>query len=109
MPLLTDARRRRFLQRIALGAVAIPLARLAPAVAAALPHLSPDDPIAKSLDYTPDASGIDPNKETAYVAGSHCGACQLFHASQAQGDWAPCDIFTTRAVNKGGWCRSFTP
>ena len=108
MPLLTDAYRRRLLQRIALGAVAIPLARLAPAAAAPLPHLSPDDPIAKSLDYTPDASRIDPGKESAFVAGSHCSKCQLFHAAQAQGDWAPCDIFTTRAVNKGGWCRSFT-
>jgi len=82
--------------------------RFAPARAAELPHLSPDDPIAKGLNYTLDASKIDPKKEPSYVAGSHCSKCALFHASQANGDWAPCDIFTTKAVNKAGWCRSFT-
>ena len=108
MPHHALADRRLFLIRIALGAATLPLLRMAPAHAADLPHLSPDDPTAKSLHYTLDASKLDAKVEPTYVAGSHCGTCALFHYSQATGDWATCDIFTTKAVNRAGWCLSHT-
>ena len=98
--------RRRFLSRIALGAAALPLLRLTSAQAADLPHLSPDDPTAKALGYTTDASKIDPKKETAFKAGSHCGSCALFTAP-ASGDWGACGAFSGKAVNQGGWCRAY--
>ncbi|MFI4981725.1 MAG: high-potential iron-sulfur protein [Nevskiales bacterium] len=98
--------RRRFLSRIALGAAALPLLRLTSAQAADLPHLSPDDPTAKALGYTLDASKIDPKKETAFKAGSHCGGCALFTAP-ASGDFGACGAFSGKAVNKGGWCRAY--
>ena len=98
--------RRRFLSRIALGAVALPLLRLAPAQAADLPHLNADDPTAKALGFTTDASKIDPKKETAFKAGSHCGSCALFTAP-ASGDWGACGAFSGKAVNQGGWCRAY--
>jgi hypothetical protein len=101
--------RRRFLSRLALGAAALPLLRMTPAQAADLPHLSPDDPMAKSLAYTNDASKIDPKKETVYKPGSACAKCALFQASQGSGDWAPCGAFAGKAVNKNGWCRAFAP
>ena len=98
--------RRRFLSRIAMGAAALPLLRLAPAQAADLPHLSVDDPTAKALGYTTDASKIDPKKETAFKAGSHCATCALFTAP-ASGDWGACGAFSGKAVNQGGWCRAY--
>lgn len=101
-----SAGRRRFLSRIALGAAALPLLRLAPAQAADLPHLSPDDPTAKALSYTPDASKIDPTKVTTFKAGSHCGGCALFTAP-ASGDWGACGAFSGKAVNKNGWCQAY--
>ena len=100
--------RRQLLGRILVGGAVLPLLCLSPARADELPHLSPDDAGAKPLHYTLDASKIDPKAETSYVAGSRCGNCALFHYSQAQGDWAPCDVFTTKAVNSHGWCLSHT-
>ena len=98
--------RRRFLSRLALGAAALPLLRVAPAQAADLPHLTPDDPTAKALGFTTDASKIDPKKETAFKAGSHCGSCALFTAP-ASGDWGACGAFSGKSVDQGGWCRAY--
>ena len=103
-PVSTD--RRRFLSRIALGAAALPFINLAPAQAADLPHLSPDDPTAKALGYTNDASKLDPKTETAFKPGSACAKCALYTAP-ASGDWGACGAFAGKAVNKGGWCRAF--
>lgn len=100
--------RRRFLGRIALGAAALPFLNLAPAQAADLPHLTPDDPTAKALGYTNDASKIDAKTETAFKAGSSCAKCALFTAP-ASGDWGACGAFAGKSVNKAGWCRAFAP
>ena len=108
MSLPTSPDRRRFLTRLALGAAVLPLARLAPAQAADLPHLTPDDPTAKSLDFTLDASKIDPKKETTYKAGSKCANCALF-GKQAGSDWGSCGIFAGKAVNQAGWCKAWAP
>jgi hypothetical protein len=97
--------RRRFLSRLALGAVALPLLRFAPAQAD-LPHQTPDDPTAKALSYTNDASKIDPKVITTYKAGSHCASCALFTAP-ASGDWGACGAFAGKAVNKNGWCQAY--
>jgi hypothetical protein len=101
-----SADRRRFLGRIALGAAALPFVGLAPARAADLPHLSPDDATAKSLGYTNDASSAKSNP--SYKAGSACAKCALFTAP-ASGDWGACGAFAGKAVNKNGWCMAFAP
>lgn len=98
--------RRRFLSRIALGAAALPFVNLAPAQAADLPHLSPDDPAAKALGYTNDASSA--KSDPVYKAGSACAKCALFTAP-ASGDWGACGAFAGKAVNKAGWCKAFAP
>jgi hypothetical protein len=100
--------RRRFLSRLALGAAALPLLRM-PAQAADLPHLTPDDPTAKSLHYTENASKIDPKAEPTYKAGSQCAKCALFQSAQIKGDYAPCGAFSGKSVNKNGWCMAFAP
>ena len=99
--------RRRFLRLVAAGAASLPLLRFAPAQAADTPHLTVDDPTAKALGYVESASKIDASKETAFKAGSDCGNCMFFQAAQASGDYAPCQLFPGKAVNKNGWCRSY--
>lgn len=108
MPYAISQTRRRLLGRLALGVVSLPLLRLPSAHADDLPHLAPNDPSATPMHYTTDAAKLDSKTEPSYVAGSHCGNCALFHYSQAKGDWAPCDVFTTKAVNSHGWCLSHT-
>ncbi|HLY51966.1 MAG TPA: high-potential iron-sulfur protein [Steroidobacteraceae bacterium] len=99
-----DQSRRRLLKNVALGALLIPVAA-APwrtARAADLPPVSTDDPTAKALKYTPDAS-----KAADAKPGSKCGNCALYQgaAGSAQGG---CLLFPGKAVKATGWCSSWT-
>ena len=102
--------RRRFLASAAAGLAVIPLSQFvaAPALSADLPHLSPDDPAAKGLGYTADASKLTAQKEATFKAGSHCGNCALFQSAQASNGWGPCAAFPGKAVNANGWCRAWS-
>ena len=103
--------RRSFLTTAAGIAAAIPLSQLVcgNAAAADLPHLSADDPAAKPLAYTSDASGLTPAKDPTFKAGSHCGNCALFQAKDISKDgWAPCAAFPGKAVSQKGWCHAWT-
>lgn len=96
-----DESRRQLLKKVALGTVLIPIA-LRTASAADLPLVADDDPTAKALKYTPDAS-----KATAAKPGSKCANCTLYQgaAGSAQGG---CLLFPGKAVKAGGWCSSWT-
>jgi hypothetical protein len=97
--------RRQFLQGLALAAGAVPILRIVDVRAAtASPHLSPDDPTAKSLAYTEDASTV---KDPAFKPGSKCKVCQQYQAAQESGGYAPCTIFSGKSVNANGWCKAF--
>jgi hypothetical protein len=103
--------RRSFLATAAGIATAIPLSGLvcADAQAADLPHLTADDPSAKALAYTNDASGLTPAKDAMFKPGSHCGSCALFQSAQASKDgWGPCAAFPGKAVNSKGWCHAWS-
>lgn len=99
-----DESRRRLLRRVSLGVALAPLAAgsLSTAWAADLPLVATDDPTAKALKYTPDAS-----KATDAKPGSKCENCQLYQgaAGSAQG---PCLLFPGKAVKASGWCASWT-
>ena len=99
-----DDSRRRLLKRISLGVALAPIAgaTLRGAWAADLPLLTGDDPTAKALKYTADAS-----KAPEAKPGSKCDNCKLFQAAAgaAQG---PCLLFPGKAVKAGGWCASWT-
>jgi hypothetical protein len=99
-----DESRRRLLQKLALGTALVPVAAasLRTAVAADLPLVAADDPTAKALSYTTDAT-----KAKAAKPGSKCGNCALYQgAAAAQG---PCLLFPGKAVKSTGWCSSWTP
>jgi High potential iron-sulfur protein len=99
-----DESRRHLLKRVSLGAALTPIAgaALRTAWAADQPLVTDDDPTAKALKYTADAS-----KASGAKPGSHCGNCKLYQgaANSAQG---PCLLFPGKAVKSTGWCSSWT-
>ncbi len=99
-----DESRRRLLKRVSLGMALAPLAgaTLRTAWAADLPLVTADDPTAKALKYTSDAS-----KAADAKPGSKCGNCKLYQgaANSAQG---PCLLFPGKDVKATGWCSSWT-
>jgi hypothetical protein len=69
-----------------------------------LPHLSPDDPTAKALGYKDDAKTVDGKKYPTYAAAQKCSNCLQFQG-KAGDAFAPCNIFSGKAVNANGWCQ----
>jgi hypothetical protein len=99
-----DESRRHLLRRLSLALVLAPLAAetVRTAWAADLPLVTPDDPTAKALKYTPDAS-----KASDAKPGSKCETCKLYQggAGSTQGG---CLLFPGKAVKAAGWCSSWT-
>jgi len=104
MKQVIDHSRRRLLRNVALGVALIPIARapLEVAAAADLPLVGADDPTAKALKYTGDASTAKDAKP-----GSKCANCRLYQgaANSAQGG---CLLFPGKSVKATGWCMSWT-
>lgn len=104
MKQVIDHTRRRLLRNVALGVALIPIARapLEVAAAADAPLLSADDPQAKALKYTSNAS-------TAKDAtpGSKCANCKLYQGA-ANSTEGGCSIFPGKSVKASGWCTSWT-
>jgi len=99
-----DQSRRQLLRNVALGTLLLPIA-VAPfttARAADLPLVAADDPTAKALKYTSDAS-----KSADAKPNSRCANCALYQgaAGSAQGG---CLLFPGKAVKATGWCSSWT-
>jgi len=98
--------RRQFVRKLMLGATLAPVAmgRLMTSHAAAtdLPLLSPDDPAARKVKYTEDASSEKSAK------GNNCGTCALYEGAynSTQG---PCQLFPGKHVKAAGWCSSWAP
>ncbi|MFI4970742.1 MAG: high-potential iron-sulfur protein [Lysobacterales bacterium] len=98
--------RRRFLKLAMVGAAAAPIAvAMLPRLGRAddLPHLDPNDPTAKALGYTEDATKATAN--AAYKKGAVCFNCQFFQGHEEMA-YAPCTLFPGKVVNSKGWCAS---
>jgi len=98
-----DNSRRRFFATAggALGAVAIAGTLSRFANAADLPHLTLDDPAAKALNYTEDAT----KAPAPHQAGQACSNCN-FYSGGATG-YGPCQLFVGKAVAAAGWCAGY--
>jgi len=96
--------RRRFVQKLMLGATLAPLAltRFDSSSAADQPLLSPDDPAATKVKYTEDAGTQKSAK------GNKCATCGLYEGTynSTQG---PCQVFPDKAVKAAGWCTAWAP
>jgi hypothetical protein len=100
--------RRGFVARLAVASLALALPDFGATPAAEPPKLNPNDPSAKTIGYTEDASKIDPKKEPLFKAKSRCDNCTFFQSTQAKGDYAPCTIFANQMVVGKGWCRAWS-
>ena len=98
--------RRKFLQLSAVAAAGCFVQPGREAQAGDLPELSVDDPMAKAMKYTPDASTVDPATRNNPAADQTCANCALV---TGEGEWRPCQIFAGKAVNAAGWCSVWAP
>jgi len=101
-----DQSRRNVLRAGVAAVAAVSLGRLAiggEAAAAELPKLSLDDPQAKALQYTNDASTVN---NPAYQDGSKCSNCMHFQGKPDE-EWGPCAIFPGKRVHRDGWCTAW--
>ncbi len=99
-----DESRRQLLRNVAIGTLLIPVVvgPLRSARAADLPPVSADDPTAKALKYTGDASKAPDAKP-----GSKCSTCSLYQGAAGSAEGG-CLLFPGKAVKAGGWCASWT-
>ena len=104
---MSKIERRKFLQLSAVAAAGCFLQPGREAMASDLPQLSEDDPMAKAMKYTNDASSVDPSTRNNPAADQNCANCALIQADE--GDWRPCQIFPGKAVNAAGWCSVWAP
>lgn len=92
--------RRIFLAQV-LPALCLPLAsRVVHAGTPVLPRLPLDNPQAKALAYTEDATQ---SRHPNYKAGSTCANCQFFQASTGA-----CSVFPGFSVAPAGWCLAWS-
>jgi hypothetical protein len=106
----TDIGRRHATRLLVASTAVLPLAALVRhGVAFAQDRLDPEDPTAKALKYTHDASQAE-RADKLGVAGSEqfCENCQFIQAG-GDGEWLPCMIFGGRLVAAKGWCASWAP
>src|SRR5690606_41535867 len=107
----TDVGRRHATRLLVASTAVLPLAALlrnGVAFAEEAQHLDPEDPTAKALKYTHDASQAHrPDKMGIAGAEQFCHNCQSVQS--AEGDWRPCMIFGGRLVAADGWCASWAP
>lgn len=77
------------------------------------PILSPDDPLAKAMHYSPDASTVDKSKfptagKNADGSNHICSTCNLYKGPPTA-EYAPCSIFPGKRVHGPGWCQVWQP
>jgi len=96
-----NPQRRHFIGLVGSVAGAAALAGAIPAHADDLPHLTLDDPTAKALNYTEDASKAPAPRQD----GQSCANCNFFHGGAT--GFGPCDLFPGKEVNAKGWCSGY--
>jgi hypothetical protein len=105
---LSKIARRKFIQLSAAAAAGVLVHPGRKAMAADMPQLSEDDPMAKAMRYTHDASTVDASSRANPAPEQNCANCALIQG--ADGDaWRPCQIFPGKSVNAKGWCQVWAP
>ena len=73
-----------------------------------MPKVSEDDPMAKGMRYTHDASTVDPATRANPAEDQTCANCALIQGDEGA-QWRPCQIFPGKLVNNDGWCSVWAP
>ncbi len=105
---LSKIARRKFIQLSAVAAAGCFMQPGREAQADELPHLSADDPMAKAMKYTEDASSVDPAARNNPAPEQTCANCALVQGNDGDA-WRPCQIFPGKAVAAAGWCSVWAP
>lgn len=105
---LSKIARRKFLQLSAVAAAGVIVAPGREARAGDLPQLAVDDPMAKAMKYTHDASTVDPASRNNPAPEQNCANCALVQGNDGDA-WRPCSIFPGKAVAAAGWCSVWAP
>jgi hypothetical protein len=71
-----------------------------------LPHISADDPAARAVGFSLDASKVDRARYPEHLKGQVCRKCVQFKGGPTD-PWGPCMVFAGKQVPAGGWCTSF--
>ena len=100
--------RRKFIQLSAVAAAGSFIQPGREAEASDLPKLSVDDPMAKAMKYTEDASSVDPSTRNNPAAEQNCANCALIQGNDGDA-WRPCQIFPGKVVAAAGWCSVWAP
>lgn len=90
------------------AAVAVPVAAILAnrsAVAADLPKLDPNDPVAKALMYVEDAAKVDKAKAPQFKPDQNCANCLQIKGDT--GAYRPCNAFPGKTVAAKGWCSAW--
>jgi hypothetical protein len=94
--------RRQFMIFTAAGAASLALNGKVQAQA----MLSLTDPQAIAMGYVTDHLNVDKKRYPKFVAGSHCGSCQIYQ-STPDSTFGPCPLFPGKQVAGNGWCSAF--
>ncbi len=105
---LSKIARRKFIQLSAVAAAGCFIQPGREAQAGDLPQLSVDDPMAKAMKYTEDASSVDPATRNNPAPEQNCANCALVQGNDGD-EWRPCQIFPGKAVAAAGWCSVWAP
>jgi hypothetical protein len=73
-----------------------------------MPKVSEDDPMAKGMRYTHDASTVDPASRANPAENQTCANCALVQGNDGD-EWRPCQIFPGKVVSAKGWCQVWAP
>ncbi len=100
--------RRTFIQLSAVAAAGCFIQPGREARASDLPKLAVDDPMAKAMKYTEDASSVDPASRNNPAPEQNCANCALIQGNDGD-EWRPCQIFPGKSVAAAGWCSVWAP
>ena len=100
--------RRQFIQLSAVAAAGCLVRPGSEAKAEDLPKITEDDPVAQALQYTHDASSVDPASRPQPAEDQTCLNCAQLTGNEGD-EWRPCNIFVGKLVNVNGWCSVWVP
>ena len=98
--------RRQFIQLSAVAAAGY-FVRPGTAPAQEMEKLDPASQQAAALNYTHDASTVDPANRPQPAEDQRCANCALVQGEE--GEWRGCQIFPGKLVNENGWCSVWAP